>query len=113
MTQYGIDKNGANCKDIRPHLKDIDRLFDIAFDYNTEQYIIYFNGNVFQNVPWHTFDQRVINTLRKVYWTNVNGDPFEEMDRHNERIDQANENKRADMIHEITKDIHKAILKEF
>ena len=113
MTQYGTDKYGADCKAIRPHLKEIDKLFDIAFNYDTERYIIYFNGGVFQVVPWKELNADTIEKIRKVYWENVNGDPLAEMDENNERIDKAKERQREDMVYELAKDMRKAILKEF
>lgn len=113
MTQYGIDKYGADCRAIRPHLKDIDKLFDIAFNYDNECYIIYFNGGVFQVLPWKFVDANTIEKIRKVYWTNVNSDPMAEVDANNAKIDRDHEAKREDMVHELAKDLRKAILKEF
>jgi len=113
MTQYGTEKNGARCADFRPRLKEIDKLFDIAFNYDTELYIVYFNGAPFQTVPWREMDGRTLETIRKVYWTNVNSDPMAEVDANNAKIDRAHEAKREDMVHELAKDMRKAILKEF
>ena len=113
MTQYGIDKYGADCRAIRPHLKDIDKLFDIAFNYDNECYIIYFNGGVFQVLPWKFIDANTIEKIRKVYWENVNGDPFAEVDANNERIEKSNDRQREDIVYELAKDMRKAILKEF
>lgn len=113
MTQYGNDKYGADCKSIRPHLKAIDSLFDIEFNYDTERYIIYFNGSVFQVVPWKELDKDTIERIRRVYWENINSDPFAEVDANNEKIEQAQEAQRQDMIHELAKDLKWAINKEF
>lgn len=113
MTQYGIDKNGADCSDVRPHLKEIDPLFDVAFNYDSACYIVYFNGGLFQVVPWREMDKHMIDGIRKVYWTNINGDPIAEADAHNERLERYHENQRDDMVYELSKDLRKAILKEF
>ena len=113
MTQYGTEKNGARCADFRPRLKEIDKLFDIAFNYDTELYIVYFNGALFQTVPWREMDGRTIETIRKVYWTNVNSDPMAEVDANNAKIDRDHEAKREEMVRELSKDLRTAILKEY
>ena len=108
----GIGKNGANCYEIRPILQSIDPLFDIEFNYDTESYIIYFNGGFFQSVKWDEFTRETIKQIGGVYWLNTYGDVVSEVDKHNEKIKLAEENKRADMIGELSKDMRKAILKD-
>lgn len=113
MTQYGIDKYGADCRAIRPHLKDIDKLFDIEFDYDSDRYRVLFDGNLFRTVFVLDMGRSVINDIRKAYWINVNGDPIAEMDESNAAVDAAGEKRRADMIRELAKDLRWAINKEF
>jgi len=110
---FGIDKNGASCYEIRPILQGIDPLFDIEFNYDNESYIIYFNGGFFQNTPWREFDRTTIEKIAEVYWKNIYGDILSEVDKHNEKIERAKEREREDMIHELAKDMRKAILKDF
>ena len=55
----------------------------------------------------------VINDIRKAYWINVNGDPFAEIDKNNERLDRAAEARREDMVRELSKDLRTVILKEY
>ena len=113
MYQYGIDKNGAECRDIRPHLKEIDPLFDIEFNYDSERYHITFDGNLFRRVWYGDMNGAVIAEIRKAYWINVNGDPFAEIEANNEKLDRAKEARREDMVRELSKDLRKAILKDF
>ena len=110
---FGVDRNGANCYEIRPILQGIDPLFDIEFNYDTESYVIYFNGGFFQSTPWREFDRKTIEKIADVYWINTHCDIIAEVDKHNEKIKKSEENKRDDMIHELAKDMQKAILKEF
>ena len=49
---FGIDKNGANCDEIRPILQSIDPLFEIEFNYDTKSYIIYFNVGFFHSTKY-------------------------------------------------------------
>jgi hypothetical protein len=113
MYQFGIDKNGADCAVIRPLLKEIDRLFDIEFDYDSDRYRVLFDGNLFRTVFVLDMGCAVINDIRKAYWINVNGDPFAEMDKNNERLDRAAEARREDMVRELSKDLRTAISKEY
>jgi hypothetical protein len=112
MKHYGTDRNGAECRDIRPHLKGIDPLFEVAFNFDAERYEVYFNGGLFQTVLWNEFSRDTIEHIRKTYWINLNGDPFKEVDAANERREIANEKKREDLSRAIADDIHKAVLKE-
>ena len=113
VTYHGIDRNGADCYEIRPILQGIDPLFDIDFDYDAEQYNVYFNGGLFQSVPWNEFDRDTIEHISEVYWENTYGDVMKDVDEHNAKIKRSEESKREDMIHEMSKDLQKAILKEF
>lgn len=109
MKQFGTDKNGANCRDIRPHLKAIDHLFDIEFNYDTATYSIYFNGYLFRSAPF-SMDKRDIDDVRKTYWINVNGNPFEEVDKNNERAQIAEDRRIHNLAEDLAKDIRKPLL---
>jgi len=109
---FGIDKNGANCYEIRPILQGIDPLFDVEFNYDTEEYIIYFNGGFFQTTKYDEFTRETIEKIEDVYWINTHGDIISEVEEHNAKIKRAEESKRSDMIHELAKDAKKAILKD-
>lgn len=113
MYQFGIDKYGADCRELRGLLKSIDKLFDIEFNYDGERYRILFNGALFRTVWWGEMSGDVIDEIKKAYWINVNGDPIAEMDESNAAVDAAGEKRRADMIRELAKDLRWAINKEF
>lgn len=110
---FGIDRNGANCYEIRPILQGIDPLFDIEFNYDTESYTIYFNLGFFQTTRFDEFTRDTIEKIRETYWKNIYGDIAKEVDENNEKVNRARENKRDDMVREMAKDMQKAILKEF
>lgn len=112
MKQFGIDRYGADCRDIRPHLQAIDHLFDVVFNYDTARYMIYFNGGLFQTVLWNELDKNTIEAIKKTYWINVNGDPLKDVDVHNERIEQSREKSREDLSKELAKDMKWALQKE-
>jgi len=112
MRQFGIDRNGADCDVIRPVLKSIDSLFDICFNYDTEQYIIFFNDAPFQSVPWKELDKNTIEHVKKMFWINLNGDPFKAIDENNLSVELAKENEKNDLIREMSKDLRKAIIKD-
>ena len=113
MYQFGVDKNGADCRVIRPHLREIDPLFDIEFDYDSERYRIMFAGNLFRTVRVGDMNAAAIEDIRKAYWINVNGDPFAEIEKTNDALDAAKDRRREDMVRELAKDLRWAIKKEF
>ena len=98
---------------IRPLLKEIDRLFDIEFDYDSDRYRVLFDGNLFRTVFVLDMGCAVINDIRKAYWINVNGDPFAEIDKTNDALDAERERRRNDMVRELAKDLRRAIQNEF
>ena len=108
-----IDKNGACCEDIRPILQGIDPLFEIEFNYDNESYIVYFNGFFFMNVPWNDFSRETIEQIYNTYWQNYYGEIFDEVDKHNDKVKKSKERERDDMTHEMAKDLHRAVLKDF
>lgn len=110
---FGIDKNGAGCREIRPILQGIDPLFEIDFNYDTETYSVYFNGGFFRTVPWEDFTRETVEEIHKAYLQNYHGTVFDEMDKHNEAIKKAKEKQRDDMVHDMAKDLRKAVLKDF
>lgn len=113
VRKYGIDRHGAFCDDIRPILQGIDPLFEIDFNYDAESYSVYFNGGLFQNVPFDDFTRETIEQIHDIYLKNYYGVILDEVDRHNEKIDKAKSSQRDDMIREMAKDLRKAALKDF
>ena len=105
------DKNGAECYQIRPGLKAIDTGFDVAFDYDSESYIVLFNGFPFR-IRSH-IQQKTTEQIRKAFWVNLNGDPIKDMDTHNERVQLEHDKQREDMTRELAKDLRWAIRREF
>ena len=110
---FGIDKNGAGCREIRTILQEIDPLFEVEFSYDNESYIIYFNRGFFQSIKWDELTRETLRDIMVTYWKNLYGDIVAEVDENNEKIERAKERKRDDMIHEMAKDMRKAILKDF
>ena len=108
-----IDKNGACCEDIRPILQGIDPLFEIEFNYDNESYIVYFNSFFFMNVLWRDFTRETVEQIYKMYWKNYYGEVFDEVDQHNDKVKKSKERERDGMVHEMAKDLHKAVLKDF
>jgi hypothetical protein len=109
MTTYN---DGAKCKDLRPILKEIDPLFDISFNYETESYSIYFNGYLFRTVPYGEFTRETFEDIRETVWININGDPFKEVDEANEAADKRTERQREDLSYNLANDIRKPLLRE-
>ena len=105
-------KDAADCNDIRRVLKDIDPLFDIDFNFDTESYTIYFNGYFFRTVPYGEFTADTAQDIRKVLWTNTNGDIMREVEENNEQIEKRTERERSDLAYNLAKDIQKPLLKE-
>ena len=110
---FGVDRNGAACDEIRPILQVIDPLFEIDFNYDTETYSVYFNGGFFMSVPWEDFSRETVERIHDTYLQNYHGTVFDEMDKHNEAIKKAKEKQRDEMVHEMAKDLRKAVLKDF
>ena len=83
------------------------------FNYDTKSYIIYFNGGFFQSTKYDEFTRDTIERIGEVYYINTHGDILKEVELNNEKIDKSKERERDDMIHELAKDMKKAILKDF
>jgi hypothetical protein len=109
---FGIDKNGAGCREIRGILRTVDPLFDVAFNNDKAEYIIYYNGGFFKTVPFDDMTRKEIRDIWDMWWLNFHGDIVAEVDEHNKKLDLAKERKREDMIHEMSKDLRWAILKD-
>lgn len=109
---HGVDHNGAHSREVCEILRTVDPLFDVAFNYDKAEYIIYYNGGFFKTVPFDDMTRKEIRGIFDMWWLNFHGDVFAEVDEHNEKIKRAKERKRDDMIHEMAKDLRGAILKE-
>lgn len=108
----GIERNGGCCYEIRPILQEIDPLFDIEFNNDRGEYIVYFNSGFFQSVKHEDFDRYTIEHIADVYRLNFYGDIIGEIEAHNEKLKRSEESSRNDMIQEMAKDLRKAVLKD-
>ena len=59
------------------------------------------------------FTRETMERIGEVYYINTHGDILKEVEITNEKIDKSKERERDDMVHELAKDMKKAILKEF
>ncbi len=108
----GVDPNGAHSREICGILRTVDPLFDVAFNNDKAEYIIYYNGGFFKTVPFDDMTRKEIRDIWDMWWLNFHGDIVAEVDEHNKKLDLAKERKREDMIHEMAKDLRGAILKD-
>ena len=100
--------NSGNVREIRKIIKEIDRLFDVSFDCQTEKYSIYFDGYLLRNVNY-PMDRMDIEDLQRTYWINVNGNPFEEVDKANERAEKSKDRRLHNLAEDLAKDIRKPL----
>lgn len=107
----GTTKEYADCNALRRLLQDINPKFDIEFNYETKKYTIYHNGAFFMNVDYGAFTRETFTDIRKVVYQNENGTVFEEMDKHNEKIEASIEKDRENFAESLAKDIRKSVVK--
>ena len=72
-----------------------------------------FAGGLNQSTKYDEFTRETIERIGEVYYINTHGDILKEVETNNEKIDKSKERERDDMVHELAKDMKKAILKEF
>lgn len=104
--------NEAHCYDLRNKLKEIDEHFDIDFNFEHETYSVYFNGYLFQTVPYGGFTRKWFRDRRRTVWVNTNGDPFWEVDKANIDAELRKEKQRMELSENLAKDIRKPLLRE-
>lgn len=103
--------NGAKCNDLRPILQEIDRDFDIGFNFDTETYTVYHNGRFFMSVPYGEFTRDTVAHIRKTVWLNINGDIFGEIDDANEKADKRKDRDMELFSESLAKDIRRPLIK--
>lgn len=105
--------NGAKCKDLRRILRDIDPELDIDFNFDREEYTVFYMGNPFRCVPYGSFTRETAQEIRRTLWTNINGDVFAEVDEANDRADRRRERNRELMSEALAKDIRKPLIRAY
>jgi hypothetical protein len=100
----------AKCSDLRPILKEIDKDFDISFDWCTEKYTVTHKGNYFMQVKYGEFDRKTVDNIRKAVWLNKTGRVFDEIDRHNAKVEASKDREISNMAECMAKDIRKPLL---
>jgi hypothetical protein len=103
--------DGAKCKELRPILQEIDKDFDVGFNFDTETYTVYHKGRFFQSVPYGQFTRETIANIRKTV-ININGDIFAEVDKANELAAKRHDRATELLAESLAKDIRKPLLRQ-
>lgn len=107
------DRQGAKCNDIRPILREIDRGFDITFDFRTESYTITHNDTHFQTVPYGRVDRELIDNIRRSVWLNRNADILAEIERNNARVDASYDRAQSLYAESLAKDLRRPLVNNY
>ena len=114
-----LDMDGADCRAIRRHLKDIDPGFDIGFEYETESYHILHRGpedddpQTFQVVPFGEVTRELLADIRHTVWLNKEGNMLDWIDEQCEQKDIAEEKKLTNMAEALAKDLWKPLKNDY
>jgi hypothetical protein len=114
-----LDMNGGHSRDIRRHLRDIDKGFDIGFDYETESYHILHKGpdddeyQIFQVVPYGDVTRELLAEIRHTVWLNKEGKMLEWIDEQNEQKDVQEDKRTSDMAYGLANDLRKTLLADY
>ena len=93
----------------RKLLKEIDKNFEVNFYPEDAEYTITHNKVFFQNIPWGGFTKEVVDHIRRIVYINRHGSIEDEIDEKNLKIEQENQRKQDEMIHETAKDVGKPL----
>lgn len=99
----------AKCKELRPLLKEIDPDFDINWNFPQETYTITHKGYFFMNVNYGEFDRKTFENIRKIVWQNIHGTIFDDIDKHNEKIEKAQDRHLSNIAETMAKDMRKPL----
>lgn len=100
----------AKCKDIRPILKEIDKDFDISFNFHTETYLITHKDFPFMTVPYGQFTRETVENIRKAVYININGNVLEEIDQNNAKVEARKDKEISDLAECMAKDLRKPLI---
>ena len=114
-----LDLNGADSRDIRRHLQDIDKGFDIGFNYETESYHILHRGPedeesvLFQVVPYGDVTRELLAEIRHTVWLNKEGKMLEWIDAQNEEKDVQEDKRLSDMAYGLASDLRRPLINDY
>jgi len=96
--------------EIPERVKEYDSSYFVVWNNLKEQFEIHSTDNIgdtfCMSVPWKELDDRVIKMLRKNDLRNRGQKIFDEIDRHNEKLEKANKKQIQDYIKDISKEMH-------
>jgi len=107
------DPQGAKCKELIPILKEIEKGFDITFDFVSESYTITHNGSYFQRVPYGQFDRNLVAEIRRSVWLNTNGNVIDEIEKNNSRIDASMDRAQSLYAESLAKDLRRPLINDY
>lgn len=108
-----LDPLGAKCRDIRPLLKEIDKDFEIVFNYKTEKYEIMHNGMLFQTVPFGQFDRKLLADIKHTVWLNRTRQLLDYIDKQNERVEASEDRKLSNYAEALAKDLRRPLINNY
>ncbi|MZQ99484.1 MAG: hypothetical protein GT601_17595 [Acidaminobacter sp.] len=108
-----LDPKGAKCHHLRNELRDIDERFDIAFDYEKEEYHVTFNGGPFAKVKYGEVDRDLIADWRHTVWLNKRGEILDYVDQQNEKAEAEEDRKLSNMAEALARDIRRPLINNY
>lgn len=108
-----LNMDGADSRTIRKLLKNIDKGFDVGFDPEIEKYLIFFNDEHFQTVPFGEVTEELLFDIRHTFWLNRTGQILNYVDEENEKLEAEQDRKRSDMARAMAEDMRKPLLRDY
>lgn len=100
----------TNVYNIPERLKEIDPGYFVVFNTETQAFEVHhteqLGGTLALNIPYDTLDARTLELVRKTRVENAKKF-YAEMEKHNEKLEQARYNKMRDDANQKTKELHR------
>jgi len=108
-----IDPHGAKCADLRKLLQEIDENFEIAFDYDKAQYLVYHNESLFQRVPYGEFTRTTFADIRHTVWLNKTGQIIDYVEKSGDKVAAAEERAQSLYAESLAKDLRRPLIENY
>lgn len=108
-----LDKRAADCQYVRRELQSIDKLFEVAFDWDSASYHVTFNGGHFQTIPYGTLTRETFEDIRHTYWLNATGQILDYVDEQNEILEARQDREQSNMAEALAKDLRKPLVNDY
>jgi hypothetical protein len=95
---------------VKDRIRSIDNELDMEYQ-GEGNYIITHKGGYFMGVRKEELNQRLVDRVRKIVWTNNHKDMLEEIDKNNQKLEESKQRRNEDMVQAMADDLYPYIQK--